>query len=129
MLCPSCSNELALDGEFYNSSIDLDGISAAVGTVTITVVCKDCMHEFGEYDLELELDITEWAEAHSDEEEHELSVELDDESFDEYKNPNNGLLYPGATATVKVSCSCGSEIQYIWSNYEEPSAIMTELNS
>ena len=97
------------------------------GTVTITVCCEDCLHELGEYHIELEQDITEWAEAHEDEDEHELSVDLDDEAF--ATTDVGKIQHVGACATVKVSCSCGSEVQYLWSDYESPYEIMKWINS
>jgi len=127
MLCPNCAKELVLDGEFYHSDVELDGIAGVEGAVTITLFCEDCMHELGEYDIELELDITDFTVDHDDEEEHELSVELDDEAF--VTTMVNKDKHVGASASVNVSCSCGKSISYVWENYDSPSEVITALTS
>lgn len=127
MLCPNCFKQLVMDGDVYHSDVELDGISGVTGTVTITVVCDDCVHELGEYGIELEIDITNFSVDHEDEEEHWLSVELDDEAFaatDVHK-----VKHVGASATVKVSCSCGKLVEYSWENYKSPDEIMKWINS
>lgn len=128
MLCPNCGKELVLDGEFYHSDVELDGTAGVEGTVTITLFCQDCMHELGEYDVELELDITDFTVDHNDEEEHELLVELDDEAFVTTLMEDK-VKHVGASASVNISCSCGKLVSYVWENYDSPAEVITALNS
>lgn len=125
MNCPNCDAELKLEGEFLHSGIDLD-IDTAAGSVTIIFTCAACIYELGEYDFELEQDISDFAQHHEDEEDHELSVDLGDEAYDEHVD-DKGTVYPGAVATVKVSCICGGHVEYQWSNYDDPVEVMKEL--
>lgn len=126
MQCPHCSTALKLEGEFFHSDCELDGTASVTGSVTITLNCAECSEELGEYDIELEQDIENFSVDHDEDDDHELIAELDDEAFDEHVD-DAGVAYPGATATIKVSCSCGSEIHYLWRNYDSPADIMKEL--
>jgi len=107
MICPNCKEELKLEGDFYSSQVDLDTNSEVDGEVVITFTCAECDSDLGEYSFDLELDIADFAAEHEDEEEHELSVDISDESYDEYVNKETGAVSPGASAAVRVSCVCG----------------------
>jgi len=125
MICPNCKSELKLEGDFYSSQVDID-VTDVTGEVVITFVCAECSVDLGEYSFELELDIAGFAESHSDEEEHELSASISDESFDEYTD-DKGIVYPGASAAVRVSCICGKSVEYQWTNYETIEEISKEF--
>jgi len=127
MLCPQCNKELKFEGEFYSSIAELNSSGEIEGEVCITLSCAECNEELGEYTIELELDITNFSEDHEDENEHDLTVDLEDESFEEYVDTDTQLQHPGASATVHVSCICGKSISYAWSNYDEPEDVYKEL--
>lgn len=126
MQCPNCKEELRLEGDFYSSEVSLD-TGAVEGEVVITFICAECSIDLGEYPFELELDIADFAADHEDEEEHELSVTISNESFDEHVD-DKGVVYPGVYAAVNVSCMCGKLIEYQWSDYETIEVIAKEFD-
>jgi len=125
MQCPNCKSELKLEGDFYSSQVDID-VTDVTGEVVITFICAECSGELGEYPFELELDIADFAAEHEDEEEHELSVEVSDESFDKHTD-DKGAIYPGASAAIRVSCICGKFVDYLWRDYETMEEISKEF--
>lgn len=125
MNCPHCNETLEFDGDFNDSIAELSGTEEVVGLVEITLICDSCYENLGEYQFELEQDITDFTADHEDEEEHELSVELSNEAFED--TITNGVLYLGACAAVNVSCICGKSVSYQWSHYEKATDVMKEL--
>jgi len=126
MQCPNCHEELKVEGDFYSSQVDID-LTDVTGEVVITFICAECSIDLGEYSFDLELDVADFIADHEDEETHELSVEVSDESFDEHVNKETGVVTPGASATVKVSCICGKFVEYQWTDYETIEEISKEF--
>lgn len=125
MLCPHCNEELLFDGELYDSIIELDGPELYEVSVTITLICKSCYEELGEYQFDIEQDITDFSADHDDENEHELSVEIGSESFE--STITDGIVYLGVHATITVNCICGESASYQCSAHETATSIMKEL--
>lgn len=127
MNCPHCNEELKLSGETRKANIELRNNASINGSVTIVLICAECFEELGEYDIELELDITDFSRDHEDEVKHKLTIELLGECFDAHSD-DDGIVYPGASAAINVSCICGVSVEYSWSNYAYTDDVIRKLN-
>lgn len=123
MNCPNCEEELLVDGEFEDSSVELDTTTEVVGTITCNLYCIKCTENLMEHELDIEQDITDFTAEHDDERYHELEAKIAGERFTVHTS-TDGTKFVGASATLSVHCTCGRIAEYEWSDYEALSEVL-----
>jgi hypothetical protein len=101
MNCPHCKVNLVLDGELDDADVDFSDYSRVEGVARFTLFCKSCTEELGEYEFEVELDISDFTDNHDEEAEHELEAEIINVRFIRSVN------HLGFDCVIRLSCSCG----------------------
>lgn len=126
MNCPHCETELKLDGEFYGADVDFTDPSTVDGEITFTFACKACGEELGEYEFEIELDVSSFTDAHEEEDQHSLSIELLNEKFVTTMSTNLTRSV-GYECLIRVSCSCGETADFEYEDSARQDEVTNEL--
>ena len=126
MQCPHCSAELKLNGEHYGNSVDFSDPSTVDGEITFTFLCDACGEELGEYEFEIELDVSSFTDQHEEEDSHTLCVELIKERF-VTSIGTNMTRSVGYDCIIRVSCSCGDTADFEYEDSERQEEVTNEL--
>jgi hypothetical protein len=122
MECPHCNQELILRGDFSEECIGLDGCSIVDGNIIFEISCESCLTTIGEQELQIALDVSSFTDEH---EEHEVSVDIVNETFLTTVTPKGTFI--GASATVRLNCSCGEATNFEWSDEERQNELIDRL--
>lgn len=141
MRCPDCCKFVSLDTD-VDPEVDLevdDTTGEITGTVRIVNACQDCGNELAEATFDVDVEFPE-AEDHKKDhadddmvqeglDSHELELEeAEVERTDGSEGKGRGTrTFYGASATLKVKCSCGTQWAKEWSDKVQASH-MDELN-
>jgi hypothetical protein len=121
MKCPHCKVNLVLNGEFEDADVDFVSYSDVSGTVKFTLFCKSCTEELGEYEFEVEQDVSDFTDNHDEEVEHELSVEIINVRF------VRSVDHVGFDCVIRLSCSCGEGTDFEYEDSIREIEVTNEL--
>lgn len=127
MRCPSCNKFVAF--EESDPEVDLEDnadLGTVNGTVRIVNACAECGEELKEANFDIDVDVSEFVNAHTDKDDegtHEISIEeggFERDQRSEGKGRGAKTFY-GASGSIRLSCKCGENQDVAWSDFVQAS--------